>query len=543
MTGLAILHDRQSREYVDGGDTLMHALDRAVAARGDEIFLDFAGRTFTYRQTKERAVELARGLRSLGVGAGDRVVTQLRNSEDVIFSWFGTNLLGAVWVPVNTAYRGEFLRHQIADSGAEVVICETEYTDGLLSVALPDVRAILVRGAASEWSDGRVHSLDSYRIRIADGDPVEHAAKPSDLTCLLYTSGTTGPSKGCMMSTNYLCNMGYHSNTAVPPLPNERNWTCNPMFHMSALGGIVATLLNQGSISIVEQFSVSSFWSEIERSGATTALLLGPAFNWLANADDTPEMLRCVGQLRAVTGYVAPEVAQVWRTRFGVKHMNRYAYGQTEGVWLTVTPAEDTDLPAGCVGRICEDFDIRAVDDNDVLLPDGQPGEIVFRPKRPNVMFTGYWKRPDETAKVWRNLWMHTGDIGFIQNGYLFFVDRKKDYLRSRGENISSFEVERTYQQHPSVSEAAVYAVGEGVSEGEIKVSVVLRDGASLSCEELCTWSIEHLPYFAVPRYFEIRDELIKTPTGKIQKFNLRAEGISESTWDRVAAGITVRRR
>ncbi|KSZ55995.1 hypothetical protein Z045_25725 [Rhodococcus pyridinivorans KG-16] len=504
------------------------------------MFLDFAGRTFTYRQTKDRAVEMARGLRALGVRAGDRVVTQLRNSEDVIFAWFGANLLGAVWVPINTAYRGEFLRHQIVDAGAEVVICEAEYADALLNVALPSVRAILVRGAEAPCPDDRVHSLEAYRI--TEGDSLEHATTPSDLTCLLYTSGTTGPSKGCMISTNYLCNMGYLSNLAVPPLPNERTWTCSPMFHLSALGGIAATLLNQGSISIAEQFSVSKFWSEIERSGATTALLISPTFHWLADAEDTPEMLRCFGQLRTVIGSVGPEMEHVWRSRFGVQYMNRCAYGQTEGVWLTLTPADATDVPPNSVGRICEDFDVRIVDDNDVQLPDGQRGEIVFRPKRPNIMFAGYWNRPEDTIKVWRNMWMHTGDIGYIENGYLFFVDRKKDYLRSRGENISSFEIERTYQQHPSISAAAVYSVAEGVEEGEIKVSVVLCEGATLSCEELCTWSIENLPYFAVPRYFEIRDELIRTPTGKIQKYLLRAEGVTETTWDRVAQGINVRR-
>jgi crotonobetaine/carnitine-CoA ligase len=182
-------------------------------------------------------------------------------------------------------------------------------------------------------------------------------------------------------------------------------------------------------------------------------------------------------------------------------------------------------------------------DEHDQPVPEGTVGQIVLRPRHPDIMFDGYWKRPDATAAVWKNMWMHTGDLGKFVDGYLFFADRAKDYLRSRGENISSFEVESSFLAHHAIAEIAVHAVGPQSVEDEIKVTAVLREGALLTEQELCLWSLDKLPHFAVPRFIEFRKELPKNPTGRILKYQLRDEGCTPATWDREAAGITVRRR
>jgi crotonobetaine/carnitine-CoA ligase len=330
----------------------------------------------------------------------------------------------------------------------------------------------------------------------------------------------------------------------VPPEPGDVTWTCLPLFHASAIGTVTSALLVQGRAAVVAQFSVSEFWPDIERSGATKAVLMAAIFPWVAYAADSDAQRRCVGQLRAITGVpITPDVRKIWQEKFGVRFVNSFGYGQSEGVYLAFSPETDPAPLTSC-GRIAtEDFDVRIHDESDFEVPAGEVGEIVFRPLKANIMFDGYWNRPESTSAVWRNLWMHTGDLGRIEDGYLYFVDRKKDYLRSRGENISSFEVERTYMGHPAVAEVAVHTVDAGVAEDAMKVTVVLRDGESVDVEALCDWSIDNLPHFAVPRYFEIRPTLPRTPNGRVQKYQLREDGVTPTTWDRDVAGVVVRRR
>jgi crotonobetaine/carnitine-CoA ligase len=456
------------------------------------------------------------------------------------------NKIGAIWVPLNTAYRGDFLSHQIRDSLAKILIVEGDYLRHVAAVSadLEHVELVLRRGpSAGEVSDLAipVAALDDHRG--ADTRAPTHQAKPSDLSFLMYTSGTTGPSKGCMVSHNYICHQGFQTNDSVPPLPGEVMYTCLPLFHMAAVDTTMSAILAHGRIAIGKRFSVSTFWSEIERSGASNLRLLSAILPLMAQAPATPEMRRCFGQIRAVVGYASPEVARTWKERFGVQYFNSHAYGQSEGVRLSSGYMGEPTPPDGSCGRIdSKAFDVVIVDDDDNILPEGSVGEIAFRPKRPHVMFEGFWRRPEETVRAWRNLWMHTGDLGRIEGPYLFFVDRKKDYLRSRGENISSFEVERAFMRLEAISEVAAHAISAGIAEDCLKVTAVLREGASLTEEDLCRWAIDHLPYFAVPRYIEFVDELPKTPTGKIQKHLLRSSGLTPTTWDREAAGIAVRR-
>jgi crotonobetaine/carnitine-CoA ligase len=407
---------------------------------------------------------------------------------------------------------------------------------------LPDVALVLSRGQGPfPHCPIPIEPLDRHRGESEIPLPV--IVKPVDLAMLIYTSGTTGLSKGCMISHNCLGMWGRQQNRAVPLTDEDVSWTCLPLFHAAALITVLGVLFASRRCAIWPRFSVSTFWSDIEQAGATKAQLMASIFSLVANAPDTEAMHRCYGKLEMIYGQpITPELRNVWKERFGVRVVSSWSYGQTEGARLTMVGPEET-APDSCAGRVADEFELMIVDADDQPVPEGQVGEILFRPREANIMFEGYWGRPEETLKAWRNLWMHTGDLGRLENGYLYFADRAKDYLRSRGENISSFELERCFIAHPDIVEVATHAVGQQDAEDEIKVTMVLREDATLTYEALCQWAIERLPHFAVPRYFEFRAELVKNPTGKVLKYRLREQGITADTWDRVAAGIEVRRR
>ncbi|MCU1692595.1 MAG: fadD13 [Frankiales bacterium] len=526
-------------------DDVLRVLQDAVAEVPDQVFLDFSGELHTYADVWERSLARAGGLARLGVRAGDTVVAMLDNNVDAVVTWFAANVLGAVWVPVNTALRGDFLRHQVADAGASVVLCEEDYLVRLVAVEdeLPEAKAVVVRGAAPDAGHSRLTVVALAQVDEGEPATTPVAPAPGALSLLIYTSGTTGPSKGCMISHNYVCNMA--RSVGARRGRGAKVWTPLPLFHLNAAAtSVLATACARGTLTISKRFSVSGFWPEIERSGAEFVSVLGMMITVLAQMPDTPEMLRCKGQIKHAGGAPwTPELIETWTTRFGVGSAGSSVFGLSEASFLT---SNDEGLPAplGASGRRNDDFDVRIVDENDVELPPGSAGEIVARPKRPHVMFEGYWRRPEETLKVFRNLWFHTGDIGrFDDEGWFWFVDRKKDYLRRRGENISSFELESSFQKHPEVKEVAVHAVPSDVSEDDVKATVVLVDGATVSEEELCRWSVDRLPYYAVPRYVEFRPTLPRTPTGKVLKHQLRGEGVTPSTWDRETSDVQVGKR
>ena len=530
-------------------ETLFDHLNAALMAGADRPFLYFDEETLTYGELHRRSLRMAHALQVLGVVAGETVVTILDNSADAVVIWFAINRIGAIWVPLNTAYKGDFLRHQIADSDARLLIAEPAYLPHVLALAadLPALERVLVRGDDAEGASGPLVIEPLDRWRGADESPIAHTPQPEDIACLIYTSGTTGRSKGCMVSHNYLCNGGRQQNIAIPPLADEVTWSSLPMFHVSTTSYvIIATLIAQARARIVSRFSVTTFWDDIEASGATTAMLMASMFPLLAEAPDNPAMARCRGQLRAVTGVpITPEVRKVWHERFGVGHMNSFGYGQTEASKICNLAWGDPLPPLTSAGQPSVDFEVMIADGKGLPVPAGTVGEILVRPRRPNIMFAGYWRQSEQTVKIWRDLWLHTGDLGkFDTEGYMYFVDRQKDYVRSRGENISSLEVEAVVMRHEAVSEVAFHVVpSPGVAEDDLKVTIVCLSDAYLSEQDLWHWLAEELPHFAVPRFIEFRDLLPKTPTGRLQKERLRSEGQTPATWDAHAHGLIARRK
>jgi crotonobetaine/carnitine-CoA ligase len=526
--------------------TVLEALEARLAADADGLYLDFEGDTYTAALMDAESTRFARALAARGVTRGDRVATLLENSPEQVLSFFAALKIGAIQVPINTAYKGEFLRHVLADSGAKIVVVHGDFAGRVAEIAkdLPDLTHALVVGEADRSIDvvpatGWGEALEG----VGGGELPDPAVGPSDLACLIYTAGTTGPSKGCMLPHNYIVALAHQTARTLQRRPDDVVLSPLPLFHFNAISiCVVGTLVIGGASSIARRFSVSRFWPEVKRTNATIVSLLGSLAILIADAEDHPDQhghrLRLCG-----AAPMPPATDGRWRERFGCATFSG-GFGLTEASLISMLPPGEDNRP-GAAGKVnTHDFDVRIVDDDDVEVPTDETGEIVCRPNGPNLMFTGYWRRPEATLAVLRNLWFHTGDLGRVDaEGFLYFVDRKKDYLRRRGENISSFELERVLHGHESVQDVAVHSVPSEQGEDEVKATVVLHPGVRVTEEELCAWCVDKVPYFAVPRYIELRADLPRNPVGRVLKYQLRDEAVTDGTWDREAAGFTFERR
>lgn len=531
--------------------TILQLLDRRLEADPDSEYLDVCGVKSTAAEVADVSARIANALVELGVQQGDRVATLIENSAEAMFAWWGIVRTGAIAVPINTAYKGEYLRHQLHDSGSRVLIVEADLADRAARVAgeLPDLAHVVVIADERPSMPG-VTGHTWADLLAADAAAPSVDVRPSDLGTFIYTGGTTGPSKGCMLSHNYHEALTRQIGICWERTADDVVWTPLPLFHFNAITtAVLGPLVWGGRSAIYRRFSVSNFWSEMNRVGATITSTLGTMAYLLAHDVDRSEMPRSGApeantSLRLLGAAPMPvEVDEIFRNRFGLQTFSG-AYGVTEASLISWQPPGVRNKPnaAGVIND--EYFDVRIFDDADDELPRGSDGEIVIRPKRPEVMFAGYWGRPEATVATSRNWWYHTGDIGRIDDeGFLYFVDRKADYLRRRGENISSFEVERILMGHGALADVVVHAVPSPLTEDDLKITATVKEGASVTEEELFRWCIDELPYFALPRYIEFRAELPRSPVGRVLKRELREEGVTDATWDVEASGITFDKR
>ena len=363
-----------------------------------------------------------------------------------------------------------------------------------------------------------------------------------DVDAIIYTSGTTGPPKGVMRTHGYSYHAATFDTQTRGTSSDDILYTCLPLFHQNAqLATTLPCLMAGASMALAERFSASHFWDDIRKYKATQFNLIGAMLNYIykqppkENDADQPARL-------AVGGPISKNIYNEFRQRFNIKFLE--GYGLTESGLLTVNLYDESNPKLGSFGKPSPAFDVRIVDDDDNEVPPLTVGEIVSRPKLPNVMMSGYYKMPEKTLEVFRNLWFHTGDYGKMDpDGYCYFVDRKKDYLRVGGENISSMQVEATINSHPKIAESAALGIKlEEGAEDNMVLYVVLKPGEKLTPEELMDWCQERLPRFAVPRFVEFLNELPKTPTERVEKYKLKERGIGPNTWDRVKAGYEVKR-
>jgi crotonobetaine/carnitine-CoA ligase len=529
--------------WIDDDDqrTVIDLLRLRLESDPDGEYLDVVGTKLTAADVAESGARIAAVLADLGVQRGDRVATLVENSPEGLLAWWGTLLTGAIAVPINTAYKGEYLRHQLADSGARVLLVGPSLLDraARIEAEVESLEHVIVLGDET-WCD-----------RLAASTPAPLAeVRPSDLGTFIYTGGTTGPSKGCMLTHRYHETLSRQIGICWRRTADDVVWTPLPLFHFNAIvTAVLGPLIYGGRAAIEHRFSVSRFWPEMNRTGATVTSTLGTMAYLLAHDLDRPEMPRSGSaeantSLRLIGAAPLPvEIDSILKSRFGVDTFSG-AYGTTEASLVSWQPPGIENKPnaAGVIND--EYFDVRIFDDDDQELPGGTDGEIVLRPKRAHTMFEGYWGRPEATVETSRNWWYHTGDIGRVDDeGFLYFVDRKADYLRRRGENISSFDVERILMSHGALADVAVHAVPSELTEDDLKVTATVKEGAALTENELFRWCIDELPYFALPRYIEFRTELPRSPVGRVLKRELRDEGVTTTTWDADTSGIVYEKR
>ena len=503
---------------------------------GDRLFVSSASGDLTYGQVCDRAQRVAGALQYLGVGPGDRVATMLESSIEYVSAWFGIVWAGAVDVPVNTEYKGMFLEHVLRDSEANVLVIDGRWLDRLAGLDLPDLHHVIVVGEPVGGSGGREqHDLGE----LLRASPVPRVLRePRDLVYIMYTSGTTGASKGVM-----------HSNRSafwyIQPFLRQLGWREGdvvyanfPLFHQMGRSTMTTAAMWQGERVVLRPvFSLSDFWRDVRDVGATIFGFLGSIILMLAQQPERPD--DADNPLRVGFGAAAPpELMKAFEERFGVTLLENY--GSTEcGVPSHAMPG---DIKVGTMGRPTWYMDVEIHDSSDNPLPPGVKGEIVVRPREPDSIFAGYWRNPEATVEAFRNLWFHSGDAGFIDDeGYLVYQDRIKDSIRRRGENISSFEVERAVHAHDTVAECAAYAVPSDFTEDEVMIAVV-PSGEKVDARAIFEFSIETIPRFAVPRYLRVVDALPKTPSQRVRKFLLREEGVTADTFDREALGLRLRR-
>ena len=531
--------------------TLVHLIRGQAGGQGERPFVRFEdGQAFTYRALDAWTDELAGSLAALGVQPGDRVLGLIGNRAESIGMLFATVKLGAVWVPLNTGLRGAFLQHQLRNAEPRVVVLEDRLAANLAAVTAgpvaPEALVIVGDGATPTptcLSGSRRLTWPELRALRASAHLV--TPEPGDVAMIMYTSGTTGPAKGVLIPHGhcYLAGLGLAEATALTAA--DRYFICMPLFHANALLMQFLGCLIAGAEAVVtERFRATTWLEEVRAAEATITNGLGviPEFIFRQPPTDRDRDHR-LRLMMAVP--IAPEWGAAFEGRFGVPFMQ--GFGMTECNIVAYTRPGDPLVP-GCAGYPLDDwFDVAIADPaTDTLLPAGQTGEIVVRPKVPGCVMAGYFRMPEKTVEAWRNLWFHTGDAGrFDDAGRLHFVDRIKDCIRRRGENISSFEIEQVLNAHPAVAESAVVAVkvaGAG-GEDEVKAYVVPAAGAAVDPVALLDWCAPRMPHFAVPRFVEVvTGDLAKTPTGKLQKTPLREAGITPATWDRESIGYVVRR-
>jgi crotonobetaine/carnitine-CoA ligase len=516
--------------------TVSMVLD-AAAEVPDRPFLWFESKTVSYGEVRDRILALAAGLHAAGIGPGDRVAALLDDRPDVPALWCAVNLLAAIWIPLNTALIGAFLGHQLHDSDPAALIVDADYTDRVTPhlPALSSLRLLVCERAGSTPPVADLRVTDIGRLgATAWAGPPPTGPQPSDLSLILYTSGTTGLPKGCMLPHSYVCNVTRVSSPNRDP--GDTVLSVLPFFHLNGLtNGFLNSAMRRSMLAIGGRFSVSRFWPIMAASGARHINLLGAMSALLARMPDVPEIRQCRGQLVVAGGApYPPEIAEIWRERFGAKIIGSGAFGLTECAPVALTP-RGIQGPYGTSGRRNDVYDVSLRDNNDQEVPDGKIGEICVRPKQPGVMFTGYWRQPEATLAAFANLWFHTGDLArFDQDGWLRFVDRKKDYLRRRGENISSQEVEHAVLTHPGVHQAAFHSVPSDLAEDDdLKLTVVTDAAHAVSEAQLYAWLAGQLPRYALPRYIEYRHELPLTASGRVQKQELRLAGVTPATWER----------
>ncbi len=532
---------------LDRGLVLPNLLAARAAATPDRVFLqDVDGREESYEALHRRNLRWADAYRRAGVMPGDTVATMLPNSFESYSAWLGLAWLRAVEVPVNRMYRGRMLRHVLDDSRSRMLVIGGEMLAPLAEIAgeLEFLETVILADAAE--TDPSLPQAIITREQFFDGvSPVGDLTGPAhhDPSGIVYTSGTTGPSKGVVVpwAASY-----YFSNQFPEEVLREGEafYSFWPPFHVTGKASLYLPALRNARLVMREVFSVSEFWNDVRRYDCTACYLFGPLAQLLASRPARPNDAK--NPLRGISGVPMIPDGNDFKRRFGIEYYST-GFGQTEIGAIMVTEGWGDVGNWQTCGGLREGppgYRARIVDDHDEPVASGEVGELIVRTDEPWAMNAGYFADPEKTAAAWRNGWFHTGDA-FRQDeeGNFYFVDRKKDALRRRGENISSFEVEAYVNEHPEVAESAAIGVPSEFGEDDVKVCVVRVEGSDLTPEGLIESLIPSMPRFMVPRYVEFMDALPKTDaTARTKKAELKKDLLGANVWDRERSDIELPR-
>lgn len=498
---------------------------RQAQHRGDAPFLTVSGTMYTFREVQQRVLRVAAGFTSAGIAEGDRIGVMLANCAEFVFVWFAAAHVGAAAVVMNPQFRGSVLDTALADCDCRALVLHadalTRASSQLESLQSSGVTCVVVGE----------HSARSGLVAFSDFQASEQALAPAHagdwqtIQTISFTSGSTGPSKGVRITNSQAVDTACTFVHAMNLAPEDVVFSPFALFHgMSNRLAVLPCLVVGAHVVLAERFSASAFWQQAAACGATVAQTL-PTVTALLKSQLPGERDRA----HSVTRMYNSRVDEEFERRFGVTLVE--AYGMTEFGVVIYTPYPERR--AGACGRIHPGWEVRIVDEMDFPVPTGMAGELVFRPKEPGLLCDGYMARPQATVDATRNLWFHTGDMALEDaDGYIHFLDRKKDRIRRRGENISSFDAEFIVCGHPGVLECAVLPHPATLGEDDIRLIVVVKSGTQLKADELFSWLQIRMPRFMLPRFIEFTDTLPRTHNNKIEKFKLAALGLGATAWD-----------
>lgn len=511
------------------GASLAGLLRERYAAQPDERAVHIDGAWLSFAELGGLAFRGAGALRAAGLRAGDRLGTLLPNNRAFLAAWLGALELGVTLVPINVNLTGETLRYIVAHADQHALIVDASAMPAYLAAfgEAPPARRLIAHGADLP----RAARLERLFAGAPDAPPPLLEPLHHQPALIIYTSGTTGRPKGVVLSrAAQLAHGWYYGREFVRLGPGETAYTCLPLFHVTSMGFSLGALLGGASVAIGARFNPFSFWDEIRGFEARIFPFLGAMVGMLAARPERPDDAS-VPATRAIGAATPPQLWEPFERRFGLTLIETYGQTETASLWL-MPPPEGRRI--GSVGKPAPRFDALIAGPDGRAAPPGTPGELLLRPHDPQLMTPGYFRDEQTTANAFRGGWYATGDLAEQDaDGYLYFRGRLKDFIRRRGENVSAFEVEREALSHPAVREAAAVGVPAAMGEEEIKLCVLLHEGARLQPAELFRHLRGRLAGFMLPRYIQVYDDFPRTATQRVQKYRLAEEGVPAEAWDR----------
>jgi crotonobetaine/carnitine-CoA ligase len=512
--------------------------------QGKSVFYMIGDKNYTYKEVDDASNSVANGLMAMGAKKGTKICLLLGNTVNHVYTFFASSKIGTVIVPTNFNLTGDQLAHIVNNSDAEMLIAEADVMSNIESIQdkIAGVKTIILSGGTETGKRGKWNIYPFSQLLQASKKAPEVTVQGTDFACMLYTSGTTGLPKGVMQCQEYFAAGGDIVTKVFKETRNDILFATLPLYHiMGIMQGISAPLRVGASVALMDRFSVSGFWRDIDKYKATTCCLTGAQCTLLFQAPPKPDDAK--HGVRVIATFPAPaNISEEFEKRF--KTLLRNVYGLTEALMVLTARLNPKEHKHGSLGK-ADDYEVRIADDADHALPDNKVGNLIFRPKViSRRVFDGYYKRPDATLEMLDHCWFHSGDLAYRDSdGFFWYSGRRKDVIRFRGENISATHLEAIISAHPAVKECTVIGVPSPISEEDVKVLAILKEGKKIKPEELVSFCEDQLVWFMVPRYVEFVMDFPRSATDKVQKNKLKENWKTPATWDRDASGYQMKKK